>query len=259
MKAQLMGLLLVVVACEGEPPKMASAPVGLIPTPPEDSAEAPTPPPTTPPPCACQCGCGTAPAAAGDAAVAAAEDAGVAEAAAPPAVTHGAITGTVTTTPANLAAVSVVYLEDGPKESTRGMTARVDNRQMAFTPFVQVIAQGGSVTFVNSDPFPHNVFSPDHEGFNIGAVPQLSTSAPHKFTHTGAYSLLCNLHPNMLGYVLVVPSGYFAKTDSKGRYRITDVPVGTYKVTAWAPRLPTVTQSVTLTGEEAKSDFDVHR
>jgi hypothetical protein len=138
------------------------------------------------------------------------------------------------------------------------MTARIDNRQMAFVPFVTVIPTGGKVTFQNSDPFPHNVFSPDAEKFNMGTISHNQVLV-HSFPKAGEYSLLCNLHPGMLGYVVVAPSSYFAKTDAKGHYAIQGVPPGTYKVTAWSPRLPTETKAVDVKGGDATLDFELHR
>jgi hypothetical protein len=129
---------------------------------------------------------------------------------------------------------------------------------MAFLPFVTVVAAGGRVAFTNSDPFPHNVFTPDNEHFNLGMI-QPKGSASHTFKTPGVYSLLCNLHPNMLGYVVVTPSSYFAKANAKGEFSLKDVPAGTYKITAWAPRQQTVTQSVTVTGADVKADFALHR
>ncbi|HSQ67363.1 MAG TPA: carboxypeptidase regulatory-like domain-containing protein [Polyangiaceae bacterium] len=254
-----------VVACEGEPPKTAEAPLGAI-TPqlpaPEESASAAAPEPAT---TCCQCNCpgGQMVAVGADAGarVAVAGDAGVAEGgAAPPpaAATQGDIVGDIVTTPAYLKGASVVYLEDAPKEPNRGMTAHIENRQMAFAPLVQVVTAGGSVSFVNSDPFPHNVFSGDHERFDLGLV-QPGHSITHKFNNAGVYTLLCNLHPNMLGYIVVSPSSYFAKTDARGHFRLKDVPLGTYKITAWAPRLTPVTESVTLKGAEATMSFELHR
>jgi hypothetical protein len=63
----------------------------------------------------------------------------------------------------------------------------------------------------------------------------------------------------MLGYVVVAPSSYFAKTDGKGHYSIKNVPPGTYKATAWSPRLPTATQSVSVKDGDATLDFELHR
>jgi hypothetical protein len=37
------------------------------------------------------------------------------------------------------------------------------------------------------------------------------------------------------------------------------VPTGTYKATAWAPRLAPVTQSITVTEGDVTTHFDLHR
>ncbi len=259
-----LALALVFVGCEGEPPK--TPPLGAGGDQPMPASTDTVEPETANPvattatgcaPCPCQA-CGAV-AMAGDASTDGAIVANVADAGAVVAVSaRGEITGKITTTPAYLSSVSVVWLEDAPKEPTRGMAGRVDNHQGAFQPMVSVITVGGTITFVNTDPFPHNVFSPDGK-FNLGTLAQNSSAAPRHFEKPGAFTLLCNLHPNMIGYLVVSPSSYFAKANNTGRYRIKDVPAGTYKITAWAPRLATVTQSVTLAGAEATTDFELHR
>jgi plastocyanin len=184
----------------------------------------------------------------------------------PPQATEGAaavaaahaIVGTVTAVPAREAATAVVYLEDAGIVPKRGELAGIDNHGMAFAPYLTVVTVGGRVVFTNSDPFPHNVFSPDNERFNLGTV-QMKGSSAHTFKTAGVYTLLCNLHPNMIGYVVVAPSSYFAKTNAKGQFTIKDVPPGTYKITAWAPRLPTITQPITVKDADATADFALHR
>lgn len=180
------------------------------------------------------------------------------DAAAPAPAARGEIVGTITTTPAYLASVSVAFLEDAPKEPDRGIRGRIDNHQMTFTPMVQVITAGGSITFNNSDPFPHNVFSPDNEKFNMGNIPQNGAHV-RVFKSPGAYSLLCNLHPGMLGYLLVTPSAWYARADAKGHFTMKHVPNGTYHVTAWAPRQAPITQDVTVADGDATVNFDLHR
>jgi plastocyanin len=178
----------------------------------------------------------------------------------PQSIPRGNIAGTVTTKPAAMQGLAVVYLEDGPKDDVPShlQTATIDNRQMNFIPFVSVVAVGGKVVFTNEDPFPHNVFSPDGEKFNMGNIPQ--NGAHQRVFHSpGAYSLLCNLHPGMIGYLLVTPSTWAVKTDAKGKFLMKHVPAGTYKVTAWAPRQSPVTQSVTVTDVDATVTFDLHR
>jgi hypothetical protein len=123
---------------------------------------------------------------------------------------------------------------------------------------VAVVPVGGKVVFHNSDPFPHNVFSPDNEKFDMGVIP-LGQGRARAFKTAGHYSLLCNLHPGMLGYALITPSSYFAKADGKGHFKLKDVPNGTYKMTAWAPRQQPLTQPVTIKGGDVTLDFELHR
>jgi hypothetical protein len=63
----------------------------------------------------------------------------------------------------------------------------------------------------------------------------------------------------MLGYLLVTPSTWFARTDAKGNFSMKHVPAGTYKVTAWAPRQAPVTQTVTVADGDVNVHFDLHR
>jgi hypothetical protein len=63
----------------------------------------------------------------------------------------------------------------------------------------------------------------------------------------------------MIGYVVATPSSYYAKVDAKGHFAIPDVPNGTYKATAWAPRVSPTTLAVTVNGADATIDFDLHR
>jgi hypothetical protein len=138
------------------------------------------------------------------------------------------------------------------------MTTTISNRMMTFIPYVSVVPVGGKGIFRNDDPFPHNVFSPDNERFTLGMIPQRA-AAVRSFKTPGYYTLLCNLHPGMLGYLVVTPSSYYAKADAHGHYSIKNVPPGTYKITAWAPRQQPVTQPVTVKEGDIAVDFDIHR
>lgn len=263
-----VALLAVLVACEGEPPKTpavavvggGATPTTETPAEPDESAQG-TPAKSDAGAAPATSACGCCPCAMGDGgAGAVAGEGGVematAPVAAPPAAAPS-ISGTLTMAGKPLP-FGVVYLEDAPIDPNAKMTARIDNRQMAFVPFVTVIPAGGKVTFANSDPFPHNVFSPDADKFNMGTISH-NQMVVHSFPKPGEYSLLCNLHPGMLGYVVVAPSSYFSKTDAKGHYAIKGVPAGTYKITAWSPRVPTETKTVDVKGGDTTLDFELHR
>lgn len=189
-------------------------------------------------------------------AAAAAPAAGAAGAAAPAAGT-GTISGQVTATPAKFGKHVVVWL-DGGGLPAKPKAVEIDQKSMKFFPYLTAIPAGGKVVFRNSDPFPHNVFSSDGDKFNLGMMPAKSARV-HVFKKTGAYTLLCQIHPGMIAYVYVVPSKYYAVADSNGKYTIKNVPNGSYKLSAWAPKLAVSTTNVTVSGATATASLHLKR
>ncbi len=172
------------------------------------------------------------------------------------------IVGTVLSTAGNPPVApkggGVVYLEDAPKERGVATTAEIDIHNKEFTPFIAVVAAGGTVTFGNKDALTHHVFSPDLDKWDTGYLRKNETST-RQFDTPGAIALLCNIHPEMLGYLLVIPSSYYGKLGDDGQYAIVDVPAGTYRLTAWAPRMQPMTQSVTVGASgKVRADFQLH-
>ena len=141
--------------------------------------------------------------------------------------------------------------------------ASMDQKDLKFAPHVLVVLKGTSVDFVNSDKVLHNVFWPSISGnkklaHNLGTWPQ----GDHKsfvFDTEGAVPLLCNVHPEMSGYVVVVPTPYFALTDSAGNYEIKDVPPGKYTLKSWSEEGKPVTQSVDVTSGTTTADLTIPR
>jgi plastocyanin len=140
----------------------------------------------------------------------------------------------------------VVYLEDAPKQPGVATSATVNVHNKEFSPFIAVISTGGTVTFGNTDALTHHVFSPDLPNWDTGYLKKGENTAARRFDSPGPVALLCNIHPEMIGYVLVIPSTYFGKVGVDGKYVVADVPAGTYKATVWAPRMATVTQAITV-------------
>jgi hypothetical protein len=116
-----------------------------------------------------------------------------------------------------------------------------------FTPLISVITTGGKVTFANRDSLTHHVFSPDIPNWDTGYLKKDESTAAKQFDTPGPFALLCNIHPEMIGYLLVVPSTSFGVVGPDGRYAMGIATPGTYKATLWVPRMPTVTKSVTIT------------
>jgi plastocyanin len=141
--------------------------------------------------------------------------------------------------------------------------AVVDQKKMTFVPHVIAILKGTTVDFLNSDPVGHNVYWPSISGnkklaHNLGTWPQGQTKS-FTFNDLGAVPLLCNVHTQMSGYVIVVPTPYFAVTDDQGKYAIKDVPSGHYVLKAWSEEGKPVSQEIDVTGAVTTVNLTVHR
>lgn len=134
----------------------------------------------------------------------------------------------------------------------------MDQKSLLFQPHVAVIQTGATLDFLNSDNVAHNIFWPSISGdkkqsHNMGTWPKGEIRS-FKFDTPGIVPLLCNVHPEMSGFVVVVPTPYYAEVDASGAYKIDNVPDGTYTVTAWREGTKTQSKSVTLSGT-ATTDF----
>jgi plastocyanin len=180
-------------------------------------------------------------------------------AAAGPALAQGGtVSGKVEVTPAKYADETVVYLKDA-KPSGPPRSVAMDQKNMRFVPHVLVVAKGDTVKYLNHDGVAHNVYSPDGDAYNLGSF-KTNEERTHTFAQEGAYSQLCSIHPEMLGWVFVAPTHHAAAVDAKGHYTIKDVPPGTYKVAVWNSHLKAPDKPVTVTaGKTSEVDFAVKR
>jgi plastocyanin len=139
----------------------------------------------------------------------------------------------------------------------------VDQKKMEFIPHVVVILQGTTVDFTNSDPVGHNVYWPSISGnkkltHNLGTWPK-GDKKSFQFNDLGVAPLLCNVHPEMSGYVVVVATPYSAVTDKDGNYEIKNVPAGKYTLKTWSEDGKPTTQTVDVSESGATADLTVKK
>ena len=139
----------------------------------------------------------------------------------------------------------------------------IDQRRMAFVPKVTVVLQGATVDFLNSDSVAHNVYWPSISGnkklsHNLGTWPKGETKS-YQFNNPGVASLLCNVHPEMSGTLVIVATPYFAVTDIDGTFAIKNVPPGAYTLKTWSEDGKVTTQSVTVAAGTANVDLTVKK
>jgi plastocyanin len=174
--------------------------------------------------------------------------------------------GTISGKVSGVSGESVVYVDTiaGKTFPAPAEHPVIDQKGLLFQPHISVVLVGTTVDFLNSDKVAHNVFWPSVmqggkklPGKNLGTWPT-GEKRPFKFDQTGAAALLCNVHPEMAGYVIVAPTPYYATTDKGGNYKIDNVPDGQYNVVAWHEGAKTSTKAVTVAGD-TKADLTVSK
>jgi plastocyanin len=180
------------------------------------------------------------------------------------ALTLAASAGSISGKVSGVNGESVVYVDAIAGKTFPAPTAKpvIDQKGLMFVPHIVVVQQGTTVEFLNSDKVAHNVFWPSVGGnkkltHNLGTWPQ-GEKRPFKFDNPGAVPLLCNVHPEMAGYVVVSPTPYFALTDKSGVYKIENVPDGSYTVTAWHEGTKNQSKPVAVAGD-SKADFTLSK
>jgi plastocyanin len=171
----------------------------------------------------------------------------------------GSVTGTITAKGLRSSADIVVSLQaPGLSVTPAAKSPEMDQKGMRFIPHVLPIVTGTTVKFLNSDPFAHNVFSPDGK-YNLGTWPTGQTR-DHKFDKPGVYTQLCRIHPEMEAFIVVLNTPYFAVTDKEGHFAIKGVPAGKYTLVAWSEKLKKAEQAVTVeAGKPATVDVTLSK
>ena len=114
--------------------------------------------------------------------------------------------------------------------------AVMDQQHLQFVPHLLIVQTGTEVSFPNGDEVSHHVYSfSETKPFEL-ALYKGDQYPPVPFDRPGVVVLGCNIHDGMLGYIVVVDTPHFAKTDEQGVALIHDVPSGDYNVAVWTPR-----------------------
>jgi plastocyanin len=115
--------------------------------------------------------------------------------------------------------------------------AVMDQVDLAFTPGVLAVPVGSRVSFPNSDLVSHQVYS-----FSATKKFQLplyrgKPYQPIVFDVPGVVTLGCNIHDDMVGYIVVTNAAHYGVTNSMGGWASADLPPGNYEISIWHARL----------------------
>lgn len=114
-------------------------------------------------------------------------------------------------------------------------TALMDQQHRSFVPQVLVVASGTEVSFPNSDSVSHQVYSfSPAKRFQL-ALYKGQAHQPVIFDQAGIVVLGCNIHDDMVGYILVTDAARFGTTAADGTLLLKSLPEGDYRVSIWSP------------------------
>lgn len=135
----------------------------------------------------------------------------------------------------------VVYVEvsvpQASNEARVEQTLTISQENKAFEPYISVIQKNQQVEFVNKDDITHHIFNASREhGFSF-RIRSGNKKNDLKFNQNGQISMGCNIHDWMSGYLLVVDTPYFAKTNQQGQVNLSLTGEGQATVYIWHPQL----------------------
>ncbi len=136
--------------------------------------------------------------------------------------------------PVQDAVVSLEPQDRSPPKAAQP-TAVMDQHNKEFVPHVLAVEAGTAVSFPNSDDIHHDVYSfSPAKPFELPLYKGVPTK-PVIFDKSGVVVLGCNIHDWMLGYIDVVPTPWFVKSDASGQAELAGVPAGKYHLVIWHP------------------------
>jgi len=130
---------------------------------------------------------------------------------------------------------AVVFLESAASSAAvQPVTdARIVQKNKTFVPDVLVIPRGTAVYFPNEDTVRHHVYSfsaikPFEIKLYVG-----TPAAPVLFDQSGVAVLGCNIHDEMIAWVVALDTPYYSRSNQQGEAKLAVVPEGEYTLRVW--------------------------
>jgi len=133
----------------------------------------------------------------------------------------------------------VVYLEpmDGQVLAQSSKEVVIGQRGKSFTPYISVSQVNAQVNFTNQDDITHHIYSAGSDNKFSFKIRAGQTNNSTQFSHASEVAMGCNIHDWMSGYLLVLNTPYFAKTDKVGQVKFEVTQQGQYRVVVWHPQM----------------------
>ena len=143
----------------------------------------------------------------------------------------------------------VVYVEQIPGATypPANPPPIMNQKSKTYLPHVLPVVVGSKVEFHSEDPELHNVYALalalKSVLFNISIIPGMP---PHfyyqAFPQPGVVRLTCNVHKEMLAFIVVLQNPHFATLEKGANsFQLADVPPGKHNLRVWGEKLDEAT------------------
>lgn len=125
----------------------------------------------------------------------------------------------------------------------------LNNTGCRYSPRILALQKGERLRVKNNDPklhIPHS-YHEDRTVFNL-SLPFKGTTidATSRIRQAGVLKVVCDTHAWMLAYIHVFDHPYFAVTDERGMFTISNLPAATYVLKAWHEDVGVSSQEITV-------------
>jgi plastocyanin len=152
---------------------------------------------------------------------------------------------------------AVVSIKNAPKSSKWGKLEKVviDQKGCVYKPHVAAMKSGERLTVLNSDKILHNIHT--HPGKSSNPVANIAQPKFKKklrlskryFKKPGIVKVTCDVHDWMVGYVVSADHPFYAVSGGGGKFKLENVPDGSYTLEIWHEKLGKKTMKVDVKGE----------
>lgn len=115
-----------------------------------------------------------------------------------------------------------------------------------FVPRAMIVPVGSTVRFPNQDRILHNVFSVSGANrFDLGFY-RRGDGKEVTLRHPGVVRVFCNVHHDMVAYLVVVDTPFYTNAGDDGRFALDGVPAGAGTLHVWFERSEPVARRLEL-------------
>lgn len=153
---------------------------------------------------------------------------------------------------------AIIYFIPKDKGILEGLenpgTYEIKMTRKQFSPRVIAVPTGSQIKLPNLDNVTHNAFSPSKpNNFDLGFYGK-NKQKEFVISSPGIIRVFCNVHFNMVAYILALDTPYYTQADANGEFQLNDLPQVPGTLVIWHDRAKEKRIEIS---PKARDDFEI--